>query len=108
MKDYEALEGLRGSVEIVFVLAYKESEKNRCRTRCTGSRTSIKSELHQHGSESCIDVLNVRADASKVREIFAVLKKNRCVHSVVYSVDRQRAASDSYLAGILPIVSVFA
>jgi metal-responsive CopG/Arc/MetJ family transcriptional regulator len=86
VKDYEALEGLRGTVEIVFVLSYKESEKNHVSNTVHRFKDSIKSELHQHGPESCIDVLNVRAGAGKVREMFSVLKKNRCIHSVVYSV----------------------
>ena len=86
VKDYEALEGLRGTVEIVFVLSYKESEKNHVSNTIHGFKGSIKSELHQHGSESCIDVLNIRAPAGKVREMFSVLKRNRCIYSVVYSV----------------------
>lgn len=86
VKDYEALEGLKGTIEIVFVLAYKESEKNHVSNTLHRFKGSIKSELHQHGSESCIDVLNVRAEAQKVREMFSVLKKNRCIYSVVYSV----------------------
>ena len=86
VKDYEALESLSGTVEIVFVLAYKESEKNHVSNTLHRFKGSIKSELHQHGSESCIDVLNVRTDATKVREMFSVLKRNRCIYSVVYSV----------------------
>lgn len=86
VKDYEALEGLKGTIEIVFVLSYKESEKNHVSNTLHEFKENIKSELHQHGSESCIDVLNVSAEASKVRKMFAVLKKNRCIYSVVYSV----------------------
>jgi metal-responsive CopG/Arc/MetJ family transcriptional regulator len=86
VKDYEALEGLNGTVEIVFVLSYKEAEKNHVSNTLHEFKENIKSELHQHGSESCIDVLNVSAEASKVRKMFAVLKKNRCIYSVVYSV----------------------
>src|SRR5271155_5188485 len=86
VKDYEALEGLSGMVEIVFVLSYKESEKNHVSNTLHGFKEHIKSELHQHGSESCIDVLNVRAEAGRVRKMFGVLKKNKCIYSVVYSV----------------------
>lgn len=86
VKDYEGLDELRGSVEIVFVLTYMGSEKNRVSNTLQAFKHKIKTELHQHGPEACIDVLTIRADASMVRDIFAVLKKNRCVHSIVYSV----------------------
>jgi metal-responsive CopG/Arc/MetJ family transcriptional regulator len=86
VKDYEALEGLSGIVEIVFVLSYKESEKNHVSNTLHRFKGRIKSELHQHGSESCIDVINVRAPAAEVRGIFSTLKRNRCIYSVVYSV----------------------
>lgn len=86
VKDYEALEGLKGTVEIVFVLSYKESEKNHVSNTLHHFKEHIRSELHQHGEESCIDVLNVKAPAAEVREMFGTLKKNKCIYSVVYSV----------------------
>jgi metal-responsive CopG/Arc/MetJ family transcriptional regulator len=86
VKDYEALEGLSGSVEIVFVLTYKESEKNHVSNTLHKFKDSIRSELHQHGTGACIDVLNVKAGAGHVREMFATLKKNRCIHSVAYAL----------------------
>ena len=86
VKDYEALEGLKGTVEIVFVLSYREAEKNHVSNTLHHFKEKIKSELHQHGSESCIDVLNVKASAPEVREMFSTLKKNKCIYSVVYSV----------------------
>jgi len=86
VKDYGALDSLAGTVEIVFIMSYKEAEKNHVSNAVHKFKDCIKSELHQHGAETCIDVLNVRGSAKQVREMFGALKKNKCIHSVVYSV----------------------
>ncbi|MDE1865437.1 MAG: ribbon-helix-helix protein, CopG family [Candidatus Micrarchaeota archaeon] len=86
MKDYEALEGLGGVVEAVFVVSYKESEKNHVSNTLHKFKEDVLSELHQHGRGSCIDVLNIRAPAKRVQSMFVTLKRNKCVYSVVYSI----------------------
>ncbi len=86
VKDYQDLKRLSGTIEIVFVLTYHGSEKNRVSNTLHRFKDKIRSELHQHGPEACIDVITIRADAGTVRDVFAVLKKNNSVRSIVYSV----------------------
>ncbi|VVB76917.1 Putative nickel-responsive regulator [uncultured archaeon] len=86
LNDYERLDSLKGNVESVFVLTYAESEKNKVSDVLHKFKDAIKIEMHQHRPGVCIDVLNIDASAIKTRELFGVLKKNRCVYSVNYSV----------------------
>jgi metal-responsive CopG/Arc/MetJ family transcriptional regulator len=86
VKDYESLESLSGSVEGVFVLSYCESDKNRVSDLLHGFKDAIRTELHQHNSGTCVDVLNIHTSAAKTRELFGALKKNRYVYSVAYSI----------------------
>ncbi|HVA82777.1 MAG TPA: ribbon-helix-helix protein, CopG family [Candidatus Aquilonibacter sp.] len=86
LKDYEALESLRGNVESVFILTYSESEKNHVSDLLHRFEDSIKTEMHQHNSGTCVDILNTNASAVKTRELFGVLKKNKCIYSVTYTL----------------------
>jgi metal-responsive CopG/Arc/MetJ family transcriptional regulator len=86
LNDYEKLDALAGSVESVFVLAYSEPEKNRVSDLLHGFKDAIKTELHQHHSGTCVDVLNIYTTAKKTRNLFGLLKQSKCVHSVTYSV----------------------
>ncbi len=89
LKDYEGLESLKGNVESVFVLTYKESEKNHVSDMLHKFEDAIKTELHQHHSGTCIDILNINANANKTREFFSVLKRNKCVYSVSCTIIRE-------------------
>ncbi|MGD0728867.1 MAG: hypothetical protein ABR981_02220 [Candidatus Micrarchaeaceae archaeon] len=89
IKDYDALESLKGNTEIVFVLTYAEHEKNNVSDILHKFEDSIKTELHQHNSGTCIDVLNLNTDAKKVRDIFNTLKKNKAIYSVTYVIIRK-------------------
>ncbi len=86
LKDYEALDSLKGEVESVFVLTYRESEKNHVSDNLHKFEEFIKTELHQHNKGVCIDILSVHTDAENTRRMFGVLKKNKCISSVTCSV----------------------
>jgi metal-responsive CopG/Arc/MetJ family transcriptional regulator len=92
-KDYEVLDSLKGNVESVFVLTYDESEKNNVSDILHKFEDAIKTELHQHNSGTCIDVLNIHTDAKMVREIFGILKRNKSIYSVTYVVIKKAAKS---------------
>jgi metal-responsive CopG/Arc/MetJ family transcriptional regulator len=89
VKDYESLESLSGSLESVFVLSYGESDKNRVSDLLHDFKDAIKTELHQHNSGTCVDVLNIHTTAAKTRELFSALKRNRKVYSVTYAIVRE-------------------
>lgn len=91
VKDYEVLDSLKGNIESVFILTYPESEKNNVSDILHKFEDDIKTELHQHNSGTCIDVLNINADAKKVREMFGVLKKSKSIYSATYVVIRKTA-----------------
>jgi metal-responsive CopG/Arc/MetJ family transcriptional regulator len=86
LQEYETLDALSGNVESLFVLKYKTSEKNHVSDMLHMFEDSIRTELHQHSSGTCIDVLDIRADADKTRKLFAELKRSKCVRSVTCTV----------------------
>lgn len=86
VKDYELLDSLKGSVECVFILTYSESEKNNVSGILHEFEDSIKTELHQHNSGTCIDILNLHADAKQIRKIFGILKRNKSIHSITCTI----------------------
>lgn len=86
LKDYEGMESLKGNVESVFVLTYKESEKNHVSDMLHHFEDSIKTELHQHNSGTCIDILNLNSTAEKTREFFSTAKRNNHIYSVTCSI----------------------
>lgn len=86
MKDYEALDSLKGVIEAIFVLTYPENEKNHVSDILHKFEDAIKTELHQHNSGMCIDVLNINTEAKAVREIFGILKRSKSIQSVTYVI----------------------
>lgn len=89
MKDYEALDSLKGNIEAIFVLTYPENEKNHVSDVLHKFEDAIKTELHQHNSGMCIDVLNINTEADEVREIFGILKRSKSIQSVTYVIIRK-------------------
>ena len=86
IKDYQALDSLEGEVECIFVVTYRQSEKNHVSDLLHKFEDMIKTELHQHREGICIDVLNISAQAGDVSRLFGILKRNKCVYSVNYSI----------------------
>ena len=86
LKDYDALEALTGNAECVFVLTYKDSEKNNVSNILHKFEEIIETEMHHHHSGTCIDILNVSTTANNVRELFSALKRAKSIYSVTYSI----------------------
>lgn len=86
LKDYERLESLKGRVEILFVLTYKESERNHVSNILHGFKDTIRTEMHQHGGGIGIDIFNISADALDIAKVFKELKKSKCIYSVNYYI----------------------
>lgn len=86
MHEYQLMERLKGHVDSVFVVTYKETEKDRVSDITHRFEDTIKTVVHQHHVGMCLEVLIVCADASRIRELFSLLKKDKGVHSVSCSV----------------------
>jgi metal-responsive CopG/Arc/MetJ family transcriptional regulator len=86
LNEYRIMETLKGHVDSVFVLTYRESEKHRVSDVLHKYDECIKTVVHQHHVGICIEVLIVCADADKIRELFGLLKKDKGVRSVSCSV----------------------
>ena len=86
LNEYRTMERLKGHTDSVFVVTYKESEKHRISDLLHRFENSITTVIHQHHVGICLEVLIVCADASSIRELFAVLKKDKGIRSVSCSV----------------------
>ncbi|NYZ74213.1 ribbon-helix-helix protein, CopG family [Candidatus Micrarchaeota archaeon] len=86
LNEYHAMESMKGHMDSVFVLTYKESEKHRISDLLHHFEDSIKTVIHQHHVGICLEVLIVCADAGRIRELFGLLKKDKGVRSVSCSV----------------------
>ena len=86
IKDYEALDSLKGNVESVFVLVYKDTEKNNVSDLIHKFREAIETDMHHHHPGTGIDILTLNTTAEKTREFFNLVKRNKCIYSVNYSV----------------------
>lgn len=92
-KEYELLDTLKGNVESVFVMTYSDSKKDNVSDILHRFEDAIKTELHQHNSGTCIDVLNINADAKTMRSILSALKRSKSVSSVTYTIIRKTGKS---------------
>ncbi len=86
LNEHKMMESLKGHLDSVFVVTYKESEKHRVSDLLHKFEDSIKTVVHQHHVGICLEVLIVCSDASKIRDLYAVLKRDKSVRSVSCSV----------------------
>ena len=86
LNEYRIMESLKGHIDSVFVVTYKESEKHRVSDLLHKFEDSIKTVVHQHHVGICLEVLIICADAERIRELFGLLKKDKGVRSVSCSV----------------------
>ena len=86
LNEYRIMESLKGHVDSVFVVTYKESEKHRVSDLLHDFEDCIKTNVHQHHVGICLEVLIICADAARIRELFGMLKKDKGVRSVSCSV----------------------
>lgn len=80
LKEYETLEMARGKVESVFVITYKESEKNNVSDMLHRYEGIIKTDLHQHGGGIGIDIFSISTNADGMRKLFDSLKRSKSVY----------------------------
>lgn len=85
MNEYKLLESMKGHVDSVFVLTYRETDKHHISDLLHDYDDSIKTVIHQHHVGICLEVLIICADAKRVRELFGVLKKESGVRSLSVS-----------------------
>src|SRR5512143_1007661 len=86
LNEYRIMESLKGHVDSVFVVTYKESEKHRVSDLLHNFEDCIKTVVHQHHVGICLEVMIICADAERIRELFGTLKKDKGVRSVSCSV----------------------
>lgn len=86
MNEYKLMEQLKGHTDSVFVVTYRESEKDRVSDITHDFEDCIKTVIHQHHVGICLEVLIVCAEAARIRELFSLLKKDKGVRSVNCSV----------------------
>jgi metal-responsive CopG/Arc/MetJ family transcriptional regulator len=86
MSEYRMLEKVKGHVDSVFVITYREGAKNEISDLLHDYEDSIKTVIHQHHVGICLEVLIICDDAKRVRELFGVLKKEKGVRSLSCSV----------------------
>lgn len=86
MKEFKIIDSLKGKHEIVLLVTYKEHEKDHVSAILHKFEDSIKITIHQHLSSLCLDIINVNADADRIRELFNVLKRNKCVKSMSFAL----------------------
>ena len=86
LTEYRRFDQLRGRNDVVFIITYKEHERNNVSSILHKFEDAIKITVHQHHSALCLDILNVNAEADRVRELFGVLKRSKCVKSLGFDL----------------------
>lgn len=86
LNEYKALESLKGHTDAVFMVTYRSAEKHGISDILHEFEDTIKTIVHQHHVGMCLEVLIVCAEAGRIRELFALLKKDKGVRSVSCSV----------------------
>lgn len=86
LNEYKVIDALEGLHDIVFVITYKEGEKNHVSSILHEFENVIKTTIHQHNMHLCLDILNINADADMIRKLFGTLKRNKCVRSVNFTL----------------------
>ncbi|MDE1860934.1 MAG: ribbon-helix-helix protein, CopG family [Candidatus Micrarchaeota archaeon] len=86
LNEYKALDKITGVHEAVFVMTYKERERNHISAILHEFEKIIKVTVHQHHGTLCLDMLNVDADAEMIRRLFGALRRSRCVSSINFAL----------------------
>jgi metal-responsive CopG/Arc/MetJ family transcriptional regulator len=86
MNEFQVIDSLKGKHEVVLIVTYREHERDHVSAILHKFEDSIKTTIHQHRSTLCLDIINVNADATRIRELFSVLKRNKCVKSMNFTL----------------------
>lgn len=86
LTEYRVLESLKGEREVIFIITYKESEKDHVSAILHDFKDAITMTIHQHHRSLGVDIMNVDADSDVIRRLFKALKKSKCVRSINFSL----------------------
>jgi metal-responsive CopG/Arc/MetJ family transcriptional regulator len=86
LSEYKVLESLKGIHNVVFVITYKDNEKNHVSNILHDFEAEIKVTVHQHNGTTCLDMLNINADAQKIKKLFAEMKRSKCIRSLNFTL----------------------
>ncbi len=86
LSEYKVLESLKGIHNIVFVITYKDNEKNHVSNMLHDFEDEIKVTVHQHNGPVCLDMLNMAADAPRIKKLFAEMKRSKCIRSLNFTL----------------------
>lgn len=82
VKDYETIDISDSSIECVFAITYSEKEKNHVSDILHKFKSIIKTEIHHHSYNKGVEIIIISGKSSVVKELFTILRKNKCVQSV--------------------------
>ncbi len=86
LTEYRILDTIKGEREVIFVVTYKEPEKDHVSDILHEFKDAITMTIHQHRRALGVDILNVDADAGTIRRLFSALKRSKCVRSINFSL----------------------
>lgn len=86
VNEYRAMDSLKGEVDAVFTLTYRHSHEHALSDIFHSFEDCIRTAVHQHHAGICLNVLIVSAGATRVRELFGLLKKAKGLRSMSVSV----------------------
>lgn len=93
LSEYRVLDSMRGRHEVVFIITYKEQEKNHVSSTLHDFEHEIKVTVHQHHGNLCLDMLNIEADATVIKRLFSALKRSKCIRSLNFALLGHRQAT---------------
>jgi metal-responsive CopG/Arc/MetJ family transcriptional regulator len=86
LSEYKVIESLKGNHNVVFVITYKDNEKNHVSNMLHDFENEIKVTVHQHNGTMCLDMLNMAADAQRIRKLFTAMKGSKCIRSLNFTL----------------------
>jgi CopG family transcriptional regulator, nickel-responsive regulator len=86
MREFRIIDSLKGRHETVLLITYREQHRDHVSTILHKFEDSISTTIHQHHHTMCLDIINVDADANKIRELFSTLKRNKCIRSMNFTL----------------------
>jgi metal-responsive CopG/Arc/MetJ family transcriptional regulator len=86
LDEYKAIGSLEGKHEVIFIITYKESEKNHVSNILHEFKNAIPTTMHQHRARLGLDILDVYADAGTIRSLFSALKRSKCINSMNFTL----------------------
>ncbi len=86
MNEFRIIDSLKGRHELVLIITYREHQRDQVSNVLHKFENSIKTTIHQHQHAMCLDIINVNADANKIRELFSALKRDKHVKSINFAL----------------------